>query len=50
MELGPWLRMIQRGETNKAQRKVSMEGLPEQTEIAGPNFCEDVLIWKRDMS
>lgn len=25
----------------KAQRKISMEGLPEQIEIAGPSFCED---------
>lgn len=26
---------------DEAQRKVSMEGLPEQIEIAGPSFCED---------
>lgn len=28
---------------DEAERKVSMEGLPEQVERAGASYCEDVL-------
>lgn len=42
-KLVPWLRLLQRGD--EAQRKVSMEGLPEQEERARPQLlwgCPDM--------